>query len=57
MTNMKRLTVSLPDDLVEALDILRTTAEFSGKPYSEIIRTLIQRGLENKKGGERHVRT
>lgn len=57
MTNMKRLTVSLPDDLVEALEILRTTAEFSGKPYSEIIRTLIQRGLENKKGGGQLVRT
>ena len=57
MTNMKRLTVSLPDDLVEALERLRTTAEFSGKPYSEIIRTLIQRGLERKKGGGKIVRT
>lgn len=45
MTDMKRTTVSLPDELVKALDELRGTEEFRNVPYSEMLRTLIQRGL------------
>ena len=52
MTDMKRISVSMPDDMVEALDRLRKTPEFENKPYSEVIRTLIQVGLDRwKKGG------
>ena len=52
MTDMKRISVSMPDDMVEALEKLRKTPEFENKPYSEVIRTLIQLGLERwKKGG------
>lgn len=52
MTDMKRISVSMPDDMVEALDRLRKTPEFENKPYSDVIRTLIQVGLERwKKGG------
>lgn len=54
MTDMKRISVSMPDDMVEALDRLRKTPEFENKPYSEVIRTLIQVGLERwKKGGRK----
>ena len=45
MTDMKRTTVSLPDELVDALNELRSTEEFKGVSYSELIRVLIQRGL------------
>ena len=52
MTDMKRISVSMPDDMVEALEKLRKTPEFENKPYSEVIRTLIQVGLDRwKKGG------
>lgn len=52
MTDMKRISVSMPDDMVEALERLRKTPEFENKPYSDVIRTLIQVGLERwKKGG------
>lgn len=45
MTDMKRTTVSLPDELVDALNELRSTDEFQGVSYSELIRVMIQRGL------------
>ena len=52
MTDMKRISMSMPDDMVEALDRLRKTPEFENKPYSDVIRTLIQVGLDRwKKGG------
>lgn len=46
MTDMKRITVSLPDDLAEAIERLKSLDDFKGKPVSEILRTLIKRGLE-----------
>lgn len=46
MTDMKRTTVSLPDELVKALNALRETEEFKNVTCSELIRILIQRGLE-----------
>ena len=45
MTDMKRTTISLPDDLVEALDNLKQTDEFKNSSFSELIRVMIQRGL------------
>ena len=45
MTDMKRTTVSLPDELVAKLDELRSTEEFRNVSYSEMLRELIQRGL------------
>lgn len=52
MTDMKRISVSMPDDMVDALEKLRKTPEFANRPYSDVIRTLIQIGLERwKKGG------
>ncbi len=49
MTDMKRTTISLPDELVDALEELRSTEEFSGITYSELIRILIKRGLAIEK--------
>lgn len=46
MTDMKRITVSLPDDLVDAIERIRHRDEFKGKPVAEILRSLIKRGLE-----------
>ena len=53
MTNMKRLTVSMPDNMVEAIDAIKQTEDFKGRPYSEIIRTLVQRGLDKTRRGRR----
>ena len=49
MTNMKRVTVSLPDDVRAAIDALKQTDDFEGRPYSEIIRALVRRGLDKTK--------
>jgi metal-responsive CopG/Arc/MetJ family transcriptional regulator len=53
MTDMKRISVSLPDGMVAALDEIKQTDDFSDRPYSELIRTMIQRGLDKtkRKGG------
>lgn len=45
MTNMKRTTVSLPDELVDRLAELKETEAFRGCTYSELIRRLIKAGL------------
>lgn len=53
MTDMKRITVSLPDDLVAALDHLKQAPRYAGKPYSVIIRDLVRAGLLHiAKGGK-----
>ncbi len=49
MTDMKRITVSMPDNMVEAIEAMKQTGEFSARPYSEIIRALVQRGLDKTK--------
>lgn len=46
MTDMKRITISLPDDLDEAVEALRKTERFANRSYSEIIRHLVGLGLE-----------
>lgn len=52
MTDMKRTTVSLPDEMVAALDKLKQTEEYRNKAYSELLREMIRIGL-SKKGGKR----
>ena len=49
MTDMKRITVSLPDEMVALLDELKRTEEYRGKPYSELLRSMIQVGLAKSK--------
>ena len=46
MTDMKRTSVSFPDDMVQALSDLRQTEEFKGCSFSEIIRRMVRRGIE-----------
>lgn len=48
MTDMKRTTVSFPDEIVIAMDRLKQTEEYSNCTYSEIIRRLVVRGLEQE---------
>lgn len=47
MTNMKRMTVSLTDELETAIVALKNQDEFKNAPYSEIIRFLVKCGLES----------
>ena len=47
MTDMKRITISLPDDLDAAVEALRKTERFARASYSEIIRHLVGLGLES----------
>ncbi len=47
MTQMKRLTVSLPDGLDEKILSLRKTDRFIRCSYSEIVRQLIEAGADD----------
>lgn len=48
MTNMKRVTVSIPDEVDKDIAELRKRSEFSNLSYSEIIRILVMRGLNKR---------
>lgn len=48
MTKMKRMSVSLPDDIVEALERLKKQKEFKHCSDAKIIRVLLERGLAAK---------
>lgn len=45
-TNMKRTTVSFPDELTERIFSLRADVRFRRCSYSELIRRLAEKGLE-----------
>lgn len=45
MTNMKRTTISLPDELADRIFALRKDDRFIRCSYSEIIRQLAEKGL------------
>lgn len=46
MTNMKRITVSLTDEIDAAIEELKKDDQFSKLSYSAIIRLLAERGIE-----------
>ena len=46
MTDMKRTTVSFPDEIVMELEKLKKSSGYEKCTYSEIIRRLVIRGLE-----------
>lgn len=46
MTDMKRVTISIPDDLDKKIVALRKKDEYLRDSYSEIVRKLLDRGLE-----------
>lgn len=52
MTDMKRITISLTDELNEALEAVKRSEEYKNAPYSAIIRALIERGLKAKAAQE-----
>lgn len=46
MTDMRRVTISLPDDLDKKILEVRKEDEFSSCTYSEVVRIGLTRGLE-----------
>lgn len=54
MTDMKRITVSFPDEIDDAIIELRKTDEFSRCSYSEIIRRLVRRSLDKHEREQSH---
>lgn len=46
MTNMKRISISIPGSLDEKILALRKTDRFVRCSYSEIARKLLERGLD-----------
>ena len=46
MTSMKRVTVSFPDEIDQAVLELKETEPFRKYPYSKIILYLVKHGLE-----------
>ena len=49
MTDMKRITVSLTDELDEEILALKNTEPFKKASYSAIIRALLYHGIEAEK--------
>ncbi len=52
MTEMKRTTISLPDDLYHAIFELRKDERYMRCSYSEIVRRLVEIGLDVSHDGE-----
>ena len=52
MTNMKRMTVSLTDDIVARLEELRKKEAYKSKTYSELLRDAIAIGLKKQEAAE-----
>ena len=46
MTDMRRITVSIPDEVDRKIINLRKTEGFERCTYSEIVRQIVLRGLE-----------
>ncbi|BAK97393.1 hypothetical protein OBV_01950 [Oscillibacter valericigenes Sjm18-20] len=49
MTTMRRITISLPDDLEDAVEALKATERFKSRTYSQIIRYLLELGVKSEK--------
>lgn len=49
MTDMKRMTISIPAELEQAIVDLRKTDRFCRSSYTEIIREVLSAGLGNIK--------
>lgn len=47
MTDMKRITISVPDDVDAAVTEL-LKGDFSGSSYSQVIRYLVKQGLKRE---------
>lgn len=51
MTDMRRTTISLPDELVAQIFALRKDDRFTRCSYSELIRQLAEKGLSMLEDG------
>jgi len=51
MTGMKRMSIAIPDELDDRILALRKTDEFIRCSYSEIVRQIIERGLDLERAG------
>lgn len=52
MTDMKRITVSFPDEIDRTIFALKSTELFSSYSYAEIVRQLVKLGLDRIESGE-----
>lgn len=52
MTNMRRITVSLPDDIDSRIVNLKKEDRFARASYAEVVRRLLREGLLIISGGE-----
>lgn len=57
MTNMKRTTISFPDELTERIFSLRKDDRFTRCSYSELIRQLTEMGLSMLEEGQENPRS
>lgn len=48
MTDMRRVTISLPDEIDKAILSLRKDDKFARCSYAELVRILLERGLASK---------
>ena len=48
MTDMRRVTISLPDDIDRRILDLKKDSRFIRLSYAEIVRQLLERGLESQ---------
>lgn len=53
MTDMRRITISIPDDIDKKVLELKKDDRFIRASYSEIVRTLILLGLNNNEEPDR----
>lgn len=54
MTNMDRLTISLPNDLTERIYALRISPEFRKASFAELVRVLVSKGLDSLPSNEKY---
>jgi len=55
VTDMKRVTVALPDELDQKILEMKKTDEYIRKSYSEVVRVLLMAGIEAKERDEQTV--
>lgn len=52
MTEMRRMTVSIPDEMDRRLLALRRDDRFSRCSYSELVRRMLDRGMKDHESSE-----
>lgn len=48
MTDMRRITISIPEDMDKRILNLRKRSEFARCSYSELVRRMVELGMEHK---------